>query len=72
MTPKRNLFAELMEGVDALAAAREGKITLRTTEVASGKLLSLREHVNLSETVRAEPVEAEAPGAGKLNLNGLE
>jgi len=72
MTPKRNLFAELMEGVDSLAAAREGKITLRTTEVKAGELLPLREHVNLSETVRAELVEAEAPGAGKLSLNGLE
>lgn len=30
---KRNLFAELMEGVDALKQAREGKLTLRTTEV---------------------------------------
>ena len=31
--PKRNLFAELTEGFDALAAARMGKKTLRTTEV---------------------------------------
>lgn len=30
---KRNLFAELTEGFDALAAARKGKTTLRTTEV---------------------------------------
>lgn len=30
---KRNLFAELTEGFDALAAARMGKRTLRTTEV---------------------------------------
>ena len=30
---KRNLFAELTEGFDALAAARKGKRTLRTTEV---------------------------------------
>ena len=26
---KRNLFAELKEGMDALAAEREGKVTLR-------------------------------------------
>ena len=32
---KRNLFAELTEGFDALAAARsKGKKTLRTTEVS--------------------------------------
>ena len=30
---KRNLFAEITEGFDALAAARKGKKTLRTTEV---------------------------------------
>ena len=30
---KRNLFAELTEGFDALAAAPKGKTTLRTTEV---------------------------------------
>ena len=30
---KRNLFAEMTEGFDALAAARKGKKTLRTTEV---------------------------------------
>ena len=27
---KRNIFAELTEGFEALAAEREGKITLRT------------------------------------------
>lgn len=31
---KRNLFAELMEGVEAMKAHREGKITLRTHKVA--------------------------------------
>jgi len=30
---KRNLFAEITEGFDALAAARKGKKALRTTEV---------------------------------------
>ena len=30
---ERNIFEELVEGADALRAAREGKITLRTTEV---------------------------------------
>ena len=31
--PKRDLFAELSEGVEALAQAREGKRTLRTDAV---------------------------------------
>jgi putative transcriptional regulator len=32
--PKRRIFAELMEGVDAMKAQREGKITLRSHSVA--------------------------------------
>jgi putative transcriptional regulator len=31
---KRNLFAELVEGVDAMKARREGKVTLRSHTVA--------------------------------------
>ena len=30
---KRDLFAELMQGVDEMAAQREGKITLRNTSI---------------------------------------
>jgi putative transcriptional regulator len=33
-TTKRNLFAELVEGVDAMKAQREGKVTLRSHTVA--------------------------------------
>lgn len=31
MKKRRSLFAELKEGMDALAAEREGKVTLRKT-----------------------------------------
>lgn len=34
---KRNLFAELTEGFDALADARAGKQTLRTHEVQADR-----------------------------------
>lgn len=34
MKPKRRLFDELMEGVDSVQQQREGKITLRSHEVA--------------------------------------
>lgn len=34
-TPQRNLLAELMEGVDAMKAHREGKVTLRTHTVSA-------------------------------------
>ena len=30
---KRNIFADLMEGFDALEGSRKGKVTLQTTEV---------------------------------------
>lgn len=58
---KRNLFAELSEGFDALAGARAGKQTLRTHEVSmvvapdvtAGEVLALREHLNLSRPVFA-------------------
>ena len=59
--PKRNLFAEMTEGFDALAAARKGKKTLRTTEVtlkpaveiSADELRALREKLNLSRPVFA-------------------
>lgn len=58
---KRNLFAEMTEGFDALANARTGKQTLRTHEVemrpvpnvTAGELLALRERLHLSRPVFA-------------------
>lgn len=58
---KRNLFAELNEGFDALAAARKGKLTLRThaveykpaPEVSAGEVLGVREGLHLSRAVFA-------------------
>jgi hypothetical protein len=58
---KRNLFAELIEGFDALAAARKGKKTLRTTEVelkpvvevSAEELRAIREKINLSAVGRS-------------------
>lgn len=58
---KRSLFAELTEGFEALAASREGKITLKThsmealpaPEVSAQELIRLREELNLSRAVLA-------------------
>ena len=58
---KRNLFAEIAEGFDALADERTGKRTLRTHEVAmkpapevsADELLALRESLHLSRPVFA-------------------
>jgi DNA-binding transcriptional regulator YiaG len=59
--PKRNLFAEMTEGFDALAGARKCKKTLRTTEVtlkpvvelSADELRAIREKLNLSRPVLA-------------------
>lgn len=58
---KRNLFSELSEGFDALAAARVGKRTLRShvvdanpaPVVTAEELLALRERLHLSRPVFA-------------------
>jgi putative transcriptional regulator len=58
---KRNLFAEITEGFDALAEERAGKRTLRThevemmpaPEVTADELLALRERLHLSRPVFA-------------------
>lgn len=59
---KRNLFAELMEGVDTMKAHREGKVTLRTHRVAAPEIKSApgaeffvaaREKFNVSRAVWA-------------------
>ncbi|MBK7016088.1 MAG: transcriptional regulator [Sulfuritalea sp.] len=58
---KRNLFAEIAEGIDALAEERTGKRSLRThvvgilpaAEVSAEELLALRERLRLSRPVFA-------------------
>ena len=58
---KRNLFAELAEGFEALADQRAGKQTLRThklevhpaPEVSAEELVTLRERLRLSRPVFA-------------------
>lgn len=61
-TKKRNLFAELMEGADAMKAQREGKVTLRTHAVAAPEVapspgaeffVAAREKFNVSRAVWA-------------------
>ena len=59
--PKRNLFAELNEGLDALGEARSGKRTLRSHAVEyhpapvlqASDVLRVREHLHLSRGVFA-------------------
>lgn len=61
MNKKRNLFAELSEGLDALKAEREGKMTLRThlvkikpaPRMSGSQVAKLRARMNLSRAVFA-------------------
>lgn len=61
---KRNLFNELMGGLDALKAEREGKITLRKVElpplekpeISPKDIIRLRESRNLSRPVFAHAI----------------
>jgi putative transcriptional regulator len=58
---KRDMFTELVEGFDALAGARVGKVTLRSHKVEMNKLpaitarelVEIREHLHLSRPVFA-------------------
>lgn len=58
---KRDLFDELMEGFDALKTEREGKITLRTTEIdvpmpikmSANEIAKIRKQHNYSQAVFA-------------------
>ena len=59
--PKRDLFAELSEGMTALAEARQGKRTLRTHAVefkpppviTAQELVRVRQHLRLSRALFA-------------------
>lgn len=58
---KRNVFDELVQGFDDLAAEREGKITLKSTvleatspiELAAAQITAIRENLNYSQGVFA-------------------
>ncbi len=61
-TSKRNVFSELMEGVDAMKQHREGKLTLRTHKLPPPEVeetpsaeyfVSVREKFNVSRAVWA-------------------
>ena len=61
---KRDLFAELMSGVDDMAAQREGKITLRqftakakaAPVIAAVDIINLRNMMNVSQAVFARTI----------------
>ena len=64
MNKRRKLFDELLQGVDAMRAHREGKITLRTHTVENlpplsidaGLIRDTREQLNVSRAVFARHI----------------
>ena len=61
-TTKRNIFSELMEGVDAMKEHREGKVTLRTHKLPAAAIeespgaeffIAVRKEFNVSRSVWA-------------------
>lgn len=57
---KREIFSELVEGFDALAEERQGKVTLRTHKVhlnlaplTAKEVVAIRQQLNLSRSVFA-------------------
>jgi putative transcriptional regulator len=65
---KRDIFAEMMEGFDALEGARQGKVTLQTTEVevkappemTAAKVRAVREKLHVSQPVFARRLRTKA------------
>lgn len=61
---ERNLFAEMMQGVNEMSAQREGKITLRQfeveppapVEISAVEIVAIREKMNMSQSVFARHV----------------
>ena len=83
---RRNHFAEISEGFEALKQEREGKITLRkhtievkpAPQVTSAELVALRENLNLSRAVFARhlhtnerTLENWEQGRSKLNAQAV-
>ncbi|WLG94965.1 helix-turn-helix domain-containing protein [Pseudomonas sp. R3-56] len=66
---KRDLFAEMMQGVEEMAAHREGKITLRqitvedkpVPEVSAQEIVALRDRLHMSQAVFAKSIRT-SPG----------
>ncbi len=65
---KRDIFSDLMEGFDALEGARQGKATLRTSEVerkappemTPARVRAVREKLHVSQPVFARRLRTEA------------
>lgn len=52
---KRDMFAELMQGVDDLKQSREGKLTLRTTTVGGKERKPDQSSVTLLKLIESHP-----------------
>ena len=77
--PKRNVFAELMEGVGAMQEHREGKRTLRTHKISplpveavpgAAYFLAVREKFNVSRSVWADMLRVSPRTVEKWEQSG--
>ncbi|WP_339490284.1 helix-turn-helix domain-containing protein [Pseudomonas sp. EL_65y_Pfl2_R95] len=77
MNKKRDIFAELCEGFDALAEERQGKITLRSHQVeikqikpaTAEEIVALRKKLNMSQPVFAQHLRATASAVKNWEQN---
>ena len=64
MSKKRDLFAEMMQGVEEMSAHREGKLTLRSDtfedrpapEISAQEIVALRQRLHMSQNVFARRI----------------
>ena len=72
---KRSIFAELMEGVDAMGAHRQGKVTLRTHSLPEAEVkespgaeffVAAREKFNVSRAVWADMLRVSPRHGGEV------
>ncbi|WP_296180705.1 helix-turn-helix domain-containing protein [Pseudomonas sp. UBA1879] len=64
MSKKRDLFAEMMQGVEEMAEHRQGKITLRSDtfpenpapDISAQEIIALRERLHMSQNVFARRI----------------
>ena len=68
MTKKRDLFTEMMQGVEEMTGQREKKITLRSAtfeskpppDVSAKEIVALRERLHMSQNVFAQRIRTSA------------
>ncbi|NKI17410.1 transcriptional regulator [Spongiibacter sp. KMU-166] len=77
---KRDMFAELMQGMDDLKTEREGKITLKKTELSvlpevelsAAEVAGIRDSLNMSQPVFARVIRANKRTYERYETQGVK